>query len=245
MRILSFSAFLLGVQFVFSGEVNNLIQFQSNTTAKSSEVNQNFNAIKDAVNDNNSRIGDLEQFRNNLGGSQCQPGEAVTSIDNSGNVSCQSNVRYMAVTYHAACFSAVNNPSRSVPRTTSHHQYLSDQDGFDSVNLTYCPITIPAGSKIVKIVAIVYDNTADTENISVHIYKGGGIVGSTPYSSNAVNYQNLEIDLTGSPVIVEEDPENAVVLSAQYSSDQKGMGLRLQAVTVYYEYDPSLSITLP
>jgi len=51
---------------VFSGEVNNLIQFQSNTTAKSSEVNQNFNAIKDAVNDNNSRIGDLEQFRNNL-----------------------------------------------------------------------------------------------------------------------------------------------------------------------------------
>ncbi len=52
---------------LMAGEVGNLIQFQPNTKAKSSEVNQNFNTIKNAVNDNNSRISNLENTANNHG----------------------------------------------------------------------------------------------------------------------------------------------------------------------------------
>jgi len=48
---------------LLAGEVGSLIQFQPNTTAKSSEVNQNFNTIKEAVNDNNSRIQSLESLK--------------------------------------------------------------------------------------------------------------------------------------------------------------------------------------
>ncbi len=47
---------------VFAGEVNLPYTFQPNTKAKASEVNANFNAVRDAVNDNNSRIQNLENL---------------------------------------------------------------------------------------------------------------------------------------------------------------------------------------
>ncbi len=225
MRNLFITALLLSGQLAFSGEVNNLIQFKPNTTAKSSEVNQNFNTIKDAVNDNNSRIGTLEQFKNDM-----------------------ESPKIRSVTYHASCFAAVFRPSRSVPRTNTGYQYLQDEDNTDNSNNTYCPITLPEGSKILKIVARVYDFTADSAHIVVRLYKSEStsstMVGSTAQSSNA-GYENLEIDLTGSPEIIEGGPDVSYGLFAYYSSDQKGLNLRLKAVTVYYEYDPTYSSTLP
>ncbi len=225
MRNLLITALLLSGHLAFSGEVNNLIQFKPNTTAKSSEVNQNFNTIKDAVNDNNSRIGMLEQFKNDM-----------------------ESPKIRAVTYHASCFTAVLKPSASVPRTFTGYQYLQDEDNTDDWNNTYCPITLPEGSKILKIVARVYDFTADAAYIVVGLYRSESTasteVGSTAQSSNA-GYENLEIDLTGSPEIIEGGPDVSYVLYANYSSDQKGMNLGLKAVTVYYEYDPTYSSTLP
>ena len=202
----------------FAGEVGNLIQFKPNTTAKSSEVNQNLNTIKDAVNDNNSRIGTLEQFKNNM-----------------------ESPKIRAVTYHASCFAAVNYPSGSVPRTNASYQYLQDKDNIDSSNHTSCPITLPEGSKILKIVARVYDSTGDLANIQIYLMTPG-IPFISAGSSNA-GYQNLEIDLTNNPVIIEGGIP--FLLTAQYSSDQKGSLLGLKAVTVYYEYDPTYSSTLP
>ena len=225
MRNLFITALLLSGSLAFSGEVGNLIQFKSNTTAKSSEVNQNFNTIKDAVNDNNSRIGTLEQFKNNM-----------------------ESPKIRAVTYHASCFAAVYYPSRSVPRTNASYQYLQDEDNMNNSNYTYCPITLPEGSKILKVVARVHDSTADAAHIVVKLYKSDSssatTVGSTAQSSNA-GYENLGIDLTGSPEIIEGGPDVAYGLLVYYSSDQKGAGLRLKAVTVYYEYDPTYSSTLP
>ncbi len=225
MRNLFITALLLSGQLAFSGEVNNLIQFKPNTTAKSSEVNQNFNTIKDAVNDNNSRIGTLEQFKNDM-----------------------ESPKIRAVTYHASCFTAILKPSASEPRTFTGYQHLQDKDNTDDWNNTYCPITLPEGSKILKIVARVYDSTADAAHIVVGLYRSEPTtsteVGSTAQSSNA-GYENLEIDLTGSPEIIEGGPDVSYVLYANYSSDQKGMDLGLKAVTVYYEYDPTYSSTLP
>ena len=225
MRNLFITALLLSGQLAFSGEVNNLIQFKPNTTAKSSEVNQNFNTIKDAVNDNNSRIGTLEQFKNDM-----------------------ESPKIRAVTYHASCFAAVSNPNLSVPRTSSGYQRLEDKNNAENSNYTYCPITLPEGSKILKIIARVYDSTADSAHIVVFLYKSeassSNFIASTPQSSNA-NYENLEIDLTGSPEIIGGGPDIAYGLATYYSSDQKSFSLRLKAVTVYYEYDPTYSSTLP
>ncbi len=203
---------------LFAEEVSNLVQFKSNTTAKSSEVNQNFNTIKDAVNDNNSRIGTLEQFKNDM-----------------------ESPKIRAVTYHASCFAAVSNPNLSVPRTYASYQYLQDKNNMDNFNFTHCPITLPEGSKILKIIAQVYDSTGDVENIQILLDTPGLPFISTG-SSNA-GYQNLEIDLTNGPVIIEGGI--TLLLTVQYSSDTKGPLLGLKAVTVYYEYDPTYSSTLP
>ena len=56
-----FGSFMLTIS-VFAGEVNLPHTFQPNTKAKASEVNANFNAVRDAVNDNNSRIQNLENL---------------------------------------------------------------------------------------------------------------------------------------------------------------------------------------
>jgi len=43
-----------------AGSINGLVTFNANTTAKASEVNGNFTAVKTAVDNNNTRIGTLE-----------------------------------------------------------------------------------------------------------------------------------------------------------------------------------------
>ncbi len=50
------SIFILG-SFALAGSIGNLTQFQSGDEASSTDMNNNFNAVKTAVNDNNSKIG--------------------------------------------------------------------------------------------------------------------------------------------------------------------------------------------
>ncbi len=54
------AALLLGVPGVHAGQVGNLTTFTAHTPAKADEVNANFNAVKAAVDDNNSEIGNHE-----------------------------------------------------------------------------------------------------------------------------------------------------------------------------------------
>ncbi len=78
---------------VFSGEVNNLIQFKPNTTAKSSEVNQNFNTIKEAVNDNNARIQALENLVQQLQQQIAQLQNRIQALENSNVMAMDPYVR--------------------------------------------------------------------------------------------------------------------------------------------------------
>ena len=73
----------------FAGEVNLPHTFQPNTKAKASEVNVNFEAVRDAVNDNNSRIQSLESFKCNVAGSSCASGNAVTGFSADGTPQCE------------------------------------------------------------------------------------------------------------------------------------------------------------
>ncbi len=50
------AAFMMGGSSVMAGQISGLTDFASNTTAKASEVNENFAAVKTAVNDNDTRI---------------------------------------------------------------------------------------------------------------------------------------------------------------------------------------------
>ncbi len=90
---------IVGATFIIAGQVGDLIQFQPNTTAQSSEVNENFNRIKDAVNDNysriqnlqdsvnghESRIRDLEGFKNNISATLCNSNQVMRGVESNGN----------------------------------------------------------------------------------------------------------------------------------------------------------------
>ena len=74
------SALLLLAPSALAGDVGTLIQFQAQTPARASEVNQNLDALKTAVNSKLDRT---------IG--SCAPGSSIRAIDTSGGVSCESD----------------------------------------------------------------------------------------------------------------------------------------------------------
>ncbi len=56
MKIYALTALMLITHGVHAGQVTNLTTFSAGTPAKAAEVNANFNAVKTAVDDNNTRI---------------------------------------------------------------------------------------------------------------------------------------------------------------------------------------------
>ncbi len=80
---------------LIAGEVNLPHTFQPNTKAKASEVNANFNAVRDAVNDNNSRIQSLENLVQQLQQQNQQLQQLVTQLQNRIQALENSNVMAM------------------------------------------------------------------------------------------------------------------------------------------------------
>jgi len=72
------STLLLLAPSALAGDVGTLIQFQAQTPARASEVNQNFDAVKTAVNSKLDRA---------IG--SCAPGSSIRAIDSGGGVSCE------------------------------------------------------------------------------------------------------------------------------------------------------------
>ena len=75
-----------------AGSVGTLIDFQSGQPAFASEVNSNFDAIKNAVNDNDSRIQvniDGILLKQNRVSGTCPPGQSIRVISADGSVTCE------------------------------------------------------------------------------------------------------------------------------------------------------------
>ncbi len=215
--------------------------FQPNTKAKASEVNANFEAVRNAINDNENRIGSLES----------STGDHATRIQN------LESKKILSKTYGPECFSITFNSEYSTPKLGDELEtnpviilhdfvYLVDANGTDNVNSIYCPIALPEGVKILKIIATVYDNV-NTGNITVrfglrnHLPIGGSYdIGA---SSDDAQDQNLEKDLSSENVVVQRG--GRYFLSAVFSTDTAGNQLRLEGVTIIYEYDPTYSGPAP
>ncbi|HHJ64798.1 MAG TPA: hypothetical protein ENJ61_07820 [Aquifex aeolicus] len=93
--VYGFLSFVLLLAASFAGEVNLPYTFQPNTPARAEEVNANFNAVRDAVNDNNSRIQQLQQQVQNLQNQVQSLQNLVTQLQNRIQALENSNVMAM------------------------------------------------------------------------------------------------------------------------------------------------------
>lgn len=213
--------------------------FQPNTKAKASEVNANFDAVRNAVNDNENRIGSLESTT----------GNHATRIQN------LESKKILSKSYGPECFSISFDPGLSTPRLGNvvenavilhEFVYLEDANAADDVNTLYCPIALPEGVKILKIIATVYDSV-NTGDITVrfglrnHAFLGGYYDIGTSYDDT--QDQNLERDLSPENIVIQRGDKYH--LRALFSTDTAGTQLRLEGVTIIYEYDPAYSGPAP
>lgn len=111
---------------------------------------------------------------------------------------------------------------------------------------TFCPITLPEGSKIMKIIVTVLDNGAG--DITIYLMHnpspsddstGSHSVG--PSSSSVPQF--LIPDFSSDPEPVER--EVAYNIRAKFSSDQQASTLIIYRATVIYEFDPTYSGPVP
>ncbi len=235
---------------LIAGEVNLPYTFQPNTKAKASEVNANFNAVRDAVNDNNSRIGTLENTASDHS-TRIQSLEN-TAGDHSTRIQNLESKKILSVTYPSTCFSIVANPTRSLPyygeEVADSYVALNDMDGAANNQALFCPITLPEGSRILRIIAHAYDETPlGSITLSFHHFfptpsshaSEAHPIGTTDDSGP----QQFILDLSSVPEVIERGVPYSI--RADFNNDAQGFALHIGPIIVIYEYDPTYSGTAP
>ncbi len=250
LKKLILTAVMCGI--AVAGEVQNLIQFKPNTTAKSSEVNQNFNTIKDAVNDNNQRIGNLESFRDNLKGN-CPSGQVMKGVDNNGNPVCEQvqpnevAKRTHIITIPATACVPENSSSIYEFKDTGTSLYLYIPYSSTALRTlrVYCPVIVPAGAVITEVKFYYFDMldiTGNDDYIGIWLKAGSNTVAS---------YSSPEDGTSGLPIQSEEtinvnhqvNAETSYYVEVYISNDDEfnlagvgSPGLRYYKTVIYYEY---------
>ncbi len=235
---------------LIAGEVNLPHTFQPNTKAKANEVNANFNAVKDAVNDNNSRIRTLENTTSDHS-ARIQSLENTTA-DHSTRIQNLESKKILSVTYPSICFNVVMDPTRSLPyhgeEVSDSYVVLMDVNGAVDNQSLFCPITLPEGSKILRIIARVHDETP-FGSITLHFVhffptpsshaSETHLIGTTDDSGA----QQFILDLSSVPEVIERGVPYKI--KAYFSNDTLGFDLHIDQIIVIYEYDPTYSGTAP
>ncbi len=231
-----------------AGEVNLPHTFQPNTKAKASEVNANFNAVRDAVNDNNNRIESLENFSGNIKNNSCVSGEAVTGFDNNGVLQCgefvTANPKYRSITVHA---------SSCVPYGSTNKFYIEtymspDTASGPSLVDAYCNIPIPEGVTLKYIMVKVQDDDAGTgREILVQLQR----IDYLNTAPTIIKELSTDSDLLPGSIIMASSINNVYIdrgdslfLLVRMSRDS-GNNLKFYGATIVYEYDPLYNGSAP
>jgi len=109
---------MLMVPAVWAGSVTIPNTFTSGTPAVAAEVNQNFDAVATAVNDNNGRVTNIETQTQNLE-TGCTAGQAMRAIDAAGMITCVNLVTGGTV-YDYHNYIAASNLTEKVFALTNH-----------------------------------------------------------------------------------------------------------------------------
>ena len=92
LMLIALSMLVLCTGYAMAGSVSIPTKFEPNTPAKAGEVNDNFDAAADAINDNDSRISSNTTAigsKQNRVSDECPAGESIRAIAEDGTVACE------------------------------------------------------------------------------------------------------------------------------------------------------------
>ena len=156
---------------LMAGSVTIPNTFTANTTAKASEVNANFSAVKTAVDDNDNRIkGNTEEIRTNISNIQTNASNiagAITDINatggltgggSSGDVTVRRADGYVAIA--PATFAVYEDTNCSLRRNSRYVYFNSGTT--DNYCVAYAPVFLPDGATIKDLTCYFYNNDGST-----------------------------------------------------------------------------------
>ena len=232
-----------------SGAVEIPNTFRAGDKARASEVNENFNAVKNAIDS-------LEGFKNNLSSGGCPDNQAIKRINADGTVVCEnsfSTKKELSITLHGVCFATPSAQNSKGHKIAIEYGYVYpvDTDGSSAGTYLYyfCDLKLPEGAEIYKIVARLFDNDS-YRNIGLQLREIGtriNDIATIATSGASTSWQRIEY-VFSPPYVVPQ--ERALVFVVIFPSDYAYSTtsyppIRLSTITVYYRIDPLYTTPSP
>ena len=238
---------------LIAGSVTIPHSFTANTTAKASEVNENFSAVKTAVDDNNNRIkGNTEDIRTNITNIQTNAAniaDAITDINatggltgvgSSGSVTVRRADGYIAIA--PATFAASEDTNCSLQRN-SRYVYFDSGTTY-AYCVAYAPVFLPDGATIKDLSCYFQNNdTSTTANPVVEFYRsrydtnsGNKILSAESGDDSAARQRGYDNTIDSSKAKVDNEHYQYVLVYDPPKTNSAGTKQQLFGCTVGYSF---------
>lgn len=157
-----------------AAQVSGLTTFTAGTPAKAAEVNDNFSAVKAAIDDNDVRLTEVESGKQDRITGTCSVGSAVTAVAADGSVTCDKVATAGVVSVAADAFGSRHESSFHTDRCA----YNSDagMGGYFGGSGGYCTakaaVSLPHGATVTGFSCAVRDSSDYEEIASVSLKRG-------------------------------------------------------------------------
>ena len=217
-----------------SGAVEIPNTFRAGDKARASEVNENFNAVKNAIDI-------LEAIKDAMIPSLCDPDQAIVGFDGFGSPICRgfvnSDFKYRSITIHSSSCVAKNKDHRVIFHDDGYI-YPDTSSPVTGTVIVNCSIPIPEGVTLKQIIVKADDqDTSGTGNIVVNLKK----IDYLQLNPTSIIGFNSGADLSGfimtSNLNEYIDRGDALYLEVAMWKDS-GTQLKFFSATIIYEYNP-------
>lgn len=151
-----------------ASQVAELTTFTAGSPARAAEVNANFTALRNAVNDADARVTAIEGGKQNRITGECQPGMAVTGIGADGSVKCVEWRRREEIL-------KLSVPTLQ-PFSTNSCVFDFQTRSFSGSHTNFCRLVaqvhLPHGAEVTGIACDVRDNMPGTQRLVATLGRG-------------------------------------------------------------------------
>ena len=142
-----------------AAEVGPLTSFSAGTPAKAAEVNGNFDAVKNAVNENYQRLTAAETAmatKQTQISESCAVGSAIVAISTEGKLTCAPLVKAGVISVPAVAFNTAENQHADCNYHRGARGYFTGAG--TTPCLAMAPVNLPDGVTVTGLACSVFDN---------------------------------------------------------------------------------------